>query len=115
MRVNSTFAWVRTTVRPAGILRRAPPVSVAVVSARPRNVASLALVKLAASRDLAPNGGSLVLARTAYDVRNFHSTIHKCYFVQDFEPWFYASGSAASFAEETYRFGFVGITAVVNS
>jgi len=49
--------------------------------------------------------------QTAYDVRNFHSTIHKCYFVQDFEPWFYASGSAASFAEETYRFGFVGITA----
>lgn len=49
--------------------------------------------------------------QTAYDVRNFQSTIHKCYFVQDFEPWFYASGSAASFAEETYRFGFVGITA----
>ncbi|EHK66883.1 glycosyltransferase family 4 protein [Achromobacter arsenitoxydans] len=49
--------------------------------------------------------------QTAYDVRNFQSTVHKCYFVQDFEPWFYASGSASSFAEETYRFGFVGITA----
>ena len=49
--------------------------------------------------------------QTAYDVRNFQSTVHKCYFVQDFEPWFYASGSAASFAEETYRFGFIGITA----
>ncbi|WP_240434011.1 glycosyltransferase family 4 protein [Achromobacter sp. B7] len=48
---------------------------------------------------------------TAYDVRNFQSTLHKCYFVQDFEPWFFPSGSASTFAEETYRFGFTGITA----
>lgn len=49
--------------------------------------------------------------QTAYDVRNFQSTKHKCYFVQDFEPWFFAVGAASTFAEETYRFGFTGITA----
>jgi glycosyltransferase involved in cell wall biosynthesis len=49
--------------------------------------------------------------QTAYAVRNFLSTNHRCYFVQDFEPWFYAVGSDAAFAEQTYRFGFVGITA----
>lgn len=49
--------------------------------------------------------------QTAYYVRNFQATRHKCYFVQDFEPWFYPSGSDAWFAEQTYQFGFVGITA----
>ena len=49
--------------------------------------------------------------RTAYWVRNFAATRHRCYFVQDFEPWFYPAGSEFIFAEETYRFGFVGITA----
>ncbi len=49
--------------------------------------------------------------RTAYWVRSFPATRHRCYFVQDFEPWFYAMGSKYLFAEETYRFGFVGITA----
>jgi glycosyltransferase involved in cell wall biosynthesis len=48
---------------------------------------------------------------TAYYVRNFAATIHRCYFVQDFEPYFYASGSEYALAEATYRFGFVGITA----
>ena len=33
------------------------------------------------------------------------------YFVQDFEPYFYARGSEYSLAEDTYRFGFHGITA----
>jgi glycosyltransferase involved in cell wall biosynthesis len=49
--------------------------------------------------------------KTAYAVRNFQSTVHKCYFVQDFEPWFYPVGSEYVMAEETYRFGFTGITA----
>lgn len=49
--------------------------------------------------------------QTAYAVRGFLSTVHRCYFVQDFEPWFYAAGSEYAFAEETYRFGFVGVTA----
>lgn len=49
--------------------------------------------------------------RTAYYVRAFGETKHRCYFVQDFEPWFFPIGSEYYFAEETYRFGFVGITA----
>ena len=49
--------------------------------------------------------------RTAYWVKNFSATVHRCYFVQDFEPWFFPIGSEYIFAEQTYRFGFVGITA----
>lgn len=49
--------------------------------------------------------------QTAYYVRNFLSTVHRCYFVQDFEPSFYAAGSEYAWAEDTYRFGFFGITA----
>jgi O-antigen biosynthesis protein len=49
--------------------------------------------------------------QTAYPLRNFEQTRYKCYFVQDFEPWFYAPGSNYALAEETYRFGFIGITA----
>lgn len=49
--------------------------------------------------------------QTAYAVRNFQSTFQKCYFVQDYEPFFYARGSEYLFAEQTYRFGFHGITA----
>jgi glycosyltransferase involved in cell wall biosynthesis len=48
---------------------------------------------------------------TAYAVRNFRTTKHKIYFVQDYEPFFYAHGSDYSFAEATYNFGFIGITA----
>jgi len=49
--------------------------------------------------------------RTAYYVKRFLSCIHKCYFVQDFEPWFYAMGTDYVFAENTYRFHFHGFTA----
>lgn len=49
--------------------------------------------------------------QTAYYVKNFHRTKHKLYYVQDFEPYFYALGSEYYLAEETYRFGFVGVTA----
>ena len=48
---------------------------------------------------------------TAYFVKNFNNTISKFYFVQDFEPYFYALGSEYQFAENTYKFGFRGITA----
>lgn len=48
---------------------------------------------------------------TAYWVRKLKSTVHKCYFVQDFEPWFYVVGTRYCLAEATYRFGFRGITA----
>ena len=48
---------------------------------------------------------------TAYVVRNFHNCVSKFYFVQDFEPYFFPLGSEYYFAENTYRFGFRGITA----
>jgi glycosyltransferase involved in cell wall biosynthesis len=48
---------------------------------------------------------------TAYALRDFQATLSKFYFVQDFEPAFYAVGSEYCLAEETYRFGFHGITA----
>lgn len=49
--------------------------------------------------------------QTAYTVKAFRSTQHRCYFVQDFEPFFNPPGTEYALAEETYRFGFVGITA----
>ncbi|HVX35832.1 MAG TPA: glycosyltransferase family 4 protein [Hyphomicrobium sp.] len=49
--------------------------------------------------------------QTAYPVKAFRGTRRRCYFVQDYEPWFYSPGSVSLFAEETYRFGFLGITA----
>lgn len=48
---------------------------------------------------------------TAYPVFNMKNPAHKMYFVQDFEPLFYGMGSKAVLAENTYRFGFYGITA----
>lgn len=48
---------------------------------------------------------------TAYYVRAFTSTQKRFYFVQDYEPWFSAPGSEFVFAENTYRFGFIGLTA----
>lgn len=48
---------------------------------------------------------------TAYYVRKFNNTISKYYFVQDFEPYFFAMGSEYMFAENTYKFGFRGLTA----
>lgn len=49
--------------------------------------------------------------RTAYFVKRFLGCIKKCYFIQDFEPWFYPAGTDSIFAENTYRFGFYGFTA----
>lgn len=49
--------------------------------------------------------------KTAYLLNKFDNTRCKAYFVQDFEPYFYGRGSYYSFAEETYRMGFYGITA----
>lgn len=48
---------------------------------------------------------------TAYAVRAFAGAEHKLYFVQDYEPYFFPVGSEAVLAENTYRFGFFGITA----
>ncbi|VXC42542.1 glycosyltransferase family 1 protein [Plantibacter sp. T3] len=48
---------------------------------------------------------------TAYASYLDRSTAKRFYFVQDFEPYFYAIGSEYILAENTYRFGFHGITA----
>lgn len=49
--------------------------------------------------------------QTAYFVKRFNNTDKKFYFIQDFEPGFYPMGSEYLWAEDTYSFGFVGITA----
>lgn len=60
------------------------------------------------------NEYDIVLAtswQTAYVVRAYEHCVKKAYFVQDFEPYFFAHGSSYSFSENTYNFGFYGITA----
>lgn len=47
---------------------------------------------------------------TAYPVLNYSKRTKKYYFVQDFEPMFEAAGSYSALAENTYSFGFHGIT-----
>ncbi|MBD8468423.1 glycosyltransferase family 1 protein [Plantibacter sp. MCCC 1A11337] len=48
---------------------------------------------------------------TAYPAYTDPSNARRFYFVQDFEPSFYAAGTEAILAENTYKFGFHGITA----
>lgn len=48
---------------------------------------------------------------TAYPAFRDASRAKRFYFVQDYEPYFYPLGSEAILAENTYRFGFHGITA----
>lgn len=48
---------------------------------------------------------------TAYPVYRDKTSARRFYFVQDFEPLFYPLGTQAVLAENTYRFGFHGITA----
>lgn len=48
---------------------------------------------------------------SAYLVKRFNNTVSKFYFVQDFEPFFYPVGVDYILAENTYKFGFRGITA----
>lgn len=48
---------------------------------------------------------------TAYPVFNDKTDAYKMYFVQDFEPYFYPVGTDYILAENTYRFGFHGVTA----
>ncbi|SEB00738.1 rhamnosyltransferase WsaF family glycosyltransferase [Leifsonia sp. 21MFCrub1.1] len=48
---------------------------------------------------------------TAYPAFLDRSRARRFYFVQDYEPLFYPLGSEALLAENTYRFGFHGITA----
>ncbi|GJM57295.1 glycosyltransferase [uncultured Dubosiella sp.] len=48
---------------------------------------------------------------TAYFVNRYDNVISKFYFIQDFEPDFYAKSSQYEFAENTYKMGFRGLTA----
>jgi glycosyltransferase involved in cell wall biosynthesis len=48
---------------------------------------------------------------TAYAVAASPAKGTRFYLVQDFEPWFFPAGGEALLAEDTYRFGFHGITA----
>ena len=48
---------------------------------------------------------------TAYFLNGFNKTAIKLYFVQDFEPSFYANGSEYDFAEQTYKLGFTAVCA----
>lgn len=48
---------------------------------------------------------------TAYPAFRDESPARRFYFVQDFEPYFYPVGSEYALAENTYRFGFTGVTA----
>lgn len=48
---------------------------------------------------------------TAYPVFNSEIKAQRFYFIQDFEPLFYPVGSEYILAENTYKFGFYGITA----
>lgn len=49
--------------------------------------------------------------QTAYTSFNSKASGKRFYFVQDFEPLFYPMGSRYVLAENTYRFGFFGVTA----
>jgi glycosyltransferase involved in cell wall biosynthesis len=46
---------------------------------------------------------------SAYILLKFNKTKRKYYFIQDYEPVFYAGGSTSALAESTYRFGFRGL------
>ena len=48
---------------------------------------------------------------TAYSSYGLPTNVERFYFVQDFEPYFYPVGSLYYLAENTYKFGFFGITA----
>lgn len=61
-----------------------------------------------------PITGDILFAtgwETAYPVFNEKTSARKLYFVQDFEPLFYPMGTDYILAENTYKFGFHGITA----
>src|SRR5574337_1236017 len=49
--------------------------------------------------------------QTAYPVRAVAGPARKLYFLQDFEPSFYPVGTESVLADNTYHFGFFGITA----
>jgi O-antigen biosynthesis protein len=87
--------------------------------ARARVAGSSSYSRLKASIEDYPEGGvpddvDALFAtgwETAYCSFRDRSNARRFYFVQDFEPLFYPTGTEAVLAENTYRFGFIGITA----
>lgn len=62
--------------------------------------------------EMAPADVVLATAwNTAYAVRASNCAPAKAYFIQDYEPHFYPMGAEWQFAEDTYHFGFYGLTA----
>ncbi len=60
--------------------------------------------------DLPPSDAAFcTLWTTAYILVRYNKCKGKFYFVQDFEPAFYAAGSTYGLIEQTYRFGFNGV------
>ncbi|CAN5519644.1 hypothetical protein BH10ACT7_BH10ACT7_11170 [soil metagenome] len=82
-------------------------------------LSSSSYAKVAASiENLTPAGVSsdvdVIIAtgwETAYMSWIDPSPARRLYFVQDFEPYFYKIGTETVLAENTYRFGFLGLTA----
>jgi len=65
-------------------------------------------------KDGVPDDVDVIFAtgwETAYCSYRDPSDARRFYFVQDFEPLFYPTSSESLLAENTYRFGFTGITA----
>ncbi len=63
------------------------------------------------SVDLLPESDAAfcTLWTTAFLLARYNRTRAKFYFIQDWEPGFYAAGSVSGLIEQTYRFGFCGI------
>jgi hypothetical protein len=82
-------------------------------------IASPSYPGVAATMELYPSRGvskdvDAVVAtgwETAYPAFRDASPARRFYFVQDYEPYFYPVGTDSVLAENTYRFGFTGLTA----
>lgn len=77
-------------------------------------LAAMPLVVLKASTDPVPDSDASIATfwTSAFVVMKNRNTKRKFYFVQDYEPLFYAAGSRSALAEATYRFG---MPAIVNT
>jgi hypothetical protein len=73
----------------------------------------LASVQQYPAAGVGPDVDAIVVTgwETAYPSFRDKSDARRLYFVQDFEPYFYPVGTESVLAENTYRFGFTGITA----
>lgn len=94
------------------------PVSITDIRAMLRSAAAYPDVAATISmyeRDLGVDAGTQAIFatgwETAYPAYLDKSNAQRLYFVQDFEASFYALGTQSILAENTYRFGFHGITA----